>query len=127
MESVKSKPTKITTYQDLLVWQKAHRLAVELYKLSKIKKKGFADWEIWRQAIDAAFSAPANIVEGFYSHRGKSFASHLEISRGSIGETDYWIFVLCEIDQIDKKKSEQLRGECQEIIGMLTSLISKIR
>ena len=126
MRSVKSK-TKVTSYQDLLVWQRSHRLALELYKLSKIKKKNFTDWEIWKQAISAAFSVPANIAEGFHSHRGKSYASHLEISRGSAGETEYWILVLMEIGQIDKTTGENLRRESREIIAMLTGLIGKIR
>ena len=117
----------IKSYQDLQVWQRSHRLALELYKLSKIKKKSFTDWEIWKQAISAAFSTPANISEGFHSHRGKNFASHLEISRGSLAETDYWLLVLYEISQLDKSDTERLRKECQEVIAMLTSLISKIR
>lgn len=126
--SVKSdKNDKIRNYQDLIVWQKAHKIAVELYKLSKLKKKSFSDWEIWKQAISAAFSVPANIAEGFHSHRGKSFASHLEISRGSAGECDYWILVLVEIGQIEADRGEILRNEYREVIAMLTGLINKIR
>lgn len=127
MESVKSNSSKIKSYQDLQVWGRSHELALKLYRLSKSKKKSFADWEIWRQALAAAFSTPANIAEGFHSHRGKSFASHLEISRGSEGETEYWILVMAEIGQIDKDTGDQMRAECQEIIAMLTSLIGKIR
>lgn len=118
---------KIKSYQDLIVWQRSHKLALEIYGLSRVRKKGFADWEIWKQAIRAAFSVPANIAEGFHSHRGKSYASHLEISRGSAGETDYWLLVLSQIGQIDASKAEKLRLECQEIIAMLTGLIGKIR
>lgn len=117
----------IKSYRDLLVWQKAHELAIELYKLSKLKKKSFVDWEIWKQVISSVFSTPANIAEGFYSHRGKNFISHLEIARGSTGETDYWIFALAEIGQIDLAKAEKLREDCREIIAMLTGLISKLR
>ena len=121
------KNDKIRNYQDLIVWQKAHKIAVELYKLSKLRKKSFSDWEIWKQAISATFSVSANIAEGFHSHRGKSFASHLEISRGSAGECDYWILVLVEIDQIEADRGEILRSGYQEVIAMLTGLINKIR
>ena len=110
-----------------MVWQRSHKLALRLYQLSKIKKKSFTDWEIWKQAISSGFSSPANIAEGFHSHRGKSFASHLEIARGSQGETHYWIFVLAEIGQISRIEAEKLRNECEEVIAMLTGLINKIR
>lgn len=119
--------SKIKNYQDLFVWQRSNSLAIKLYKLSKGKKKSLGDWEIWRQVLRSAFSCPANIAEGFYSHRGKNFISHLEIARGSMGETDYWISVLVEIKQIEKTEGDLLRKECQEIIGMLSSLIKKIR
>ena len=118
---------KITSYQDLIVWQKANFVALEIYKLSKLGKKSFSDWEIWKQALAAGFSVPANIVEGFHSHRGKSYASHLEIARGSAGETDYWLYVLVATKQIDEKIGGQLRAELQQIIAMLTALIAKLR
>lgn len=88
---------KIKSYQDLFVWQRSHKLAIRLYELSKKKKKSLGDWEIWKQGLKSAFSVPANITEGFYSHRGKNFASHLEIARGSLGETDYWTYVLWDV------------------------------
>lgn len=118
---------KIKSYQDLIVWQKANFVALQIYKLSKLGKKSFSDWEIWKQALAAGFSIPANIVEGFHSHRGKSYASHLEIARGSVGESDYWLYVLVATKQIDEKVGGQLRAELQQIIAMLTVLIAKLR
>ncbi len=120
-------PQKITSYQDLIVWQKANSVALEIYKLSKAGKKGFSDWEIWKQALAAGFSVPANIAEGFHSHRGKSYASHLEIARGSAGETDYWTYILVETNQIKEEAGSRIRGDLQEIIAMLTGLIAKLR
>ena len=119
--------SEIKTYQDLLVWQKSHKLAIQIYRLSTSSKKSFAEIEIWKQVLSSAFSTPANITEGFYGHRGKGFASHLEIARGSAGETDYWLVTLEEIGSINSQNSEILRKECQEIVAMLTGLIKKIR
>lgn len=118
---------KIKIYQDLIVWQRSHKLALSLYSLSRGKTKSFADFEIWKQIIRSSFSVPANIVEGFHSHRGKSFASHLEISRGSAGETQYWIQVLAEIGQIKAEEAKLLIDDYQEVIAMLTVFIQKIR
>lgn len=122
----KNSNSKVKSYKDLFVWQRAHKLAIEIYELSKERRKSFADWEIWRQVIKAAFSVPANIAEGYHTHRGKAFVSHLEIARGSEGETDYWLLVLMEIGQVDQVDATRLGKECQEIIAMLTGLISKV-
>ena len=51
-------------FEDLVVWQKADRLVIRTYKLSK----GFPRDELFgltSQLRRAAVSIPANIVEGF--------------------------------------------------------------
>jgi four helix bundle protein len=121
---------QIKSYTDLLVWQKGHTLAMSLYGYSvKNNKKqwDFIAQEIWKQAVRAAFSVPANIVEGYYSHKGKSFASHLEISRGSAGETQYWVRVLSETNLLGKPEGDNLVLGYGEVIAMLTGLVNKIR
>lgn len=117
---------KIKSYRDLHVWQRSHELALQIYRLSKKDRKSFADLEIWRQVIAAAFSVPANIAEGYHSHRGKSYKSHLEIARGSAGEAEYWVTVLYDLNLISSDKYLLLKKEYGEIIAMLTSLASKI-
>jgi four helix bundle protein len=57
-----AKPAR--TFQDLIVWQKAHSFVVEIYKITahfpKIEIYGLTS-----QLRRAAVSIPANIVEGF--------------------------------------------------------------
>lgn len=72
---------QIKTYKELIVWQKAHLLVKEIFKLIREIKKDTVSFEIIKQLIRSSTSIPANIVEGHYSHQGKNFASHLEISR----------------------------------------------
>ena len=123
MLSVKGKVVK--HYKDLIVWQKAHEAALKILALYKKARKTSATYEIWKQCLRAAFSVPANIVEGYYGHRGKNFISRLEISRGEAGETDYWMFVLFEINEVTKEEYEELRSMYNEVIAMLTAIISK--
>lgn len=116
----------IKSFKDLLVWQLSHELALEVFKLSQNTKKTSLNYEIWRQILRSAFSVSANIVEGFYTHKGKAYVSYLEVSRGSAGETLYWIIVLEEIGNIPKQKSEHLTEKYQEVIKMLSRLINVI-
>lgn len=121
---------QIKSYTDLLVWQKGHELAMNLYGNSIKNNKKYRDFiaqEIWKQAVRAAFSVPANIVEGYYSHKGRNFASHLEISRGSAGETQYWVRVLSEANLLETLESDNLILGYSEVIAMLTGLVNKIR
>ncbi len=115
----------IKHYKDLIVWQKSHGAALLILTLYKRSRKTSATYEIWKQCLRSAFLVPANIVEGFYGHRGKSFISRLEISRGEAGETDYWMFVLFEISEVSSQEYEELRSMYSEVIAMLTAIINK--
>lgn len=118
---------EINSYKDLLVWQKAHQLVKKVFKIIKTVKKDSISWEIIKQLIRSVTSIPANIVEGYYSHKGKNFISHLEISRGSTGETDYWLFELCDNSYIPENTYKDASRDCTELIKMLSSLINKIQ
>ncbi|HEY5600634.1 MAG TPA: four helix bundle protein, partial [Patescibacteria group bacterium] len=111
---------------DLYVWQLSHKLVMEIFWLAKKAKKTNLNYEIWRQILKSAFSVPANIAEGFSSHKGKTYASHLEISRGSAGETQYWLIVLKEIDDIKREKQEYLTNKYEEVIKMLSRMINTV-
>lgn len=115
----------VRSYRDLFVWQKAHKNALRIFNLFKSAKKTSATYEIWRQALRATFSIPANIAEGYHSHRGKTFVSKLEIARGETGEIDYWLLVLFEIGEINKDTYIELSQEYKEILLMLNALIQK--
>lgn len=117
----------IKSYKDLIVWQKSHKLALDAYKLSQAVKKNALNYEIWRQCLSSAFSVPANIVEGYHSHKGKSYGYYLEIARGSAGETEYWLYVLKEVGDISTEEYKNFEEGYDEILKMLTSIVSKIR
>jgi len=58
--------TPAKTFEDLIVWQKAHRLVLDIYRYSD----GFPRKETYgmiSQFRRAAVSVPANIAEGFKS------------------------------------------------------------
>jgi four helix bundle protein len=118
---------QIRSYKDLIVWQKAHLLVQQVFKTIKPLKKNYISYEIIKQLVRSVTSIPANIVEGYYSHKGKTFASHLEISKGSTGETDYWSFELQSNDYITQKQYDEISINCVELIKILSGLIKKIR
>ncbi len=90
-------------------------------------KRDFVSWAIIKQLVSSPLSIRANIVEGWYSHKGKSLASYLEISRGSVGESEDWFYALCDEGYIDRKTYESISKDCNEIIAMLTSFVKTLR
>jgi four helix bundle protein len=113
-------------YKDLKVWEKAHLLALEIYKASK----GFPKEEqfnITSQIRRAAISIPTNIAEGCGKFTNKDLGNFLQIALGSTNEVEYLILFSCEFGILDKNLFETFSKEIGEIKGMLISLIKKVR
>jgi four helix bundle protein len=101
---------KIRNFQDLEVWQVAHRLALGTYRLAA-KLPVEERYGLALQMKKAAVSVPANISEGFGRRSAKEKLQFLTIARGSLTELNYY-FILgrdlgywtdCEdcLDQVD--------------------------
>jgi four helix bundle protein len=81
-----------TSFEDLLVWQKSHQLALLIYRVTA----DFPKHELYglvQQMRRAAVSVPANIAEGF-KRRGRSDkARFYNIAQGSLEELRYYIIL----------------------------------
>jgi four helix bundle protein len=87
-------------FEDLQVWQKAHCLALDVYKLTsdfpKIETYGLSS-----QARRAAVSVPANIAEGFRKYSRKDKARFLNIAQGSLEESRYYLILARDLGYCD--------------------------
>ena len=77
-------------YRQLIAWQAAHELAVEVYRVT-------SSWPLSEryglvaQIRRAAFSAPANIAEGSARRGPREFRRFVDIALGSISEVEYTV------------------------------------
>ncbi len=113
----------IQSFEQMEVWQWAHRLALGVYSASKAfpseEKFGLTS-----QMRRAAVSVPANIAEGF-KRRGKPEKRRFyNIAQGSLEELRYY-FILCR-DLGYKLDSAALSDQADHIGRMLTGLIRSI-
>jgi four helix bundle protein len=75
-------------FEDLLVWQKAHELVLEAYRLTE----AFPKHELYgltSQLRRAAVSVPANIAEGFRKRGKRDKARFMNIAQASLEEFRY--------------------------------------
>lgn len=77
---------KITSFRDLIVWQKAMELADLVFDVTEQFPR--REWfGLAQQMRKAAVSIPSNIAEGS-RHRDPGYAHHTVIALGSQGELD---------------------------------------
>jgi four helix bundle protein len=113
----------ISSFEDLEVWQVAHRLVLEVYRIADrlppSQKYGLAS-----QMQRAAVSVPANIAEGFKRHSGAEKIRFYNIAQGSLEELRYY-FILCR-DLGYKLQFDPLNNDAQRVGRMLNGLIKSV-
>ena len=121
---IENKIYKTQTFQDLIVWQKAHKLTLAIYKITK----QFPKEEVYgliSQMRRSAVSVPANIAEG-YKKRGKlDKARFFNISEGSLNEIKYYLILSKDLNYLNSEFSE-LDNLSEEISKLLSAYIRAI-
>ncbi|KKW17123.1 MAG: 23S ribosomal protein [Parcubacteria group bacterium GW2011_GWA1_50_14] len=108
-------------YKNLVVWQKAKSLAIEIYKLTE----NFPEAEkygITSQIRRAAISIPSNIAEGYRRNHQKEKVQFLTIAFGSGAELETQLEISEEIFLIPKSRLAEARALLEEIMKILNVL-----
>src|SRR5512138_2400518 len=117
---VVSKPAR--TFQDLLVWQKAHAFVLEAYAFTATFPKS-ETYGLALQMRRAAVSIPANIAEGF-RRRGKADkARFLNIAEGSVEECRYFLILTKDLEYGDTHALSAALEEVSKLLGAYTAAI----
>ncbi len=82
---------------------------------------------IFNQLLRAATSIGANVVEAKSSSSRRDFIKFFEIALKSANETKYWLCLLRDATEADKKKIITLLGEAEEISKMLGSSLLTLK
>jgi len=122
-----SKPLgHVNSYRDLVVWQKAKTLAVDVYKLSLSqpfdRHRSLAD-----QINRAAVSVPSNIAEGDERGTNKDSLRFLLIARGSLAELETQISIAKEIGLITSATGDQVISRIEEVARLIGGTIKMRR
>lgn len=115
-----SKPAR--TFQDLLVWQKAHLFVLGIYALTAAFPKQ-ETYGLSLQMRRASVSIPANIAEGF-RRRGKAEkARFMNIAEGSVEECRYFLILVKDLGYGD---TERLASSLEEVSRLLNAYTAAI-
>lgn len=117
---------KISSYKDLIVWQKAFELSILAYKVTKNFPKGEL-YGLCSQIRRCAVSIPSNIAEGYSRHRRLEYVQFLQIAFASGAELETQILIAKELGYLTLGAFKEVNGLLQEVQKMLNSLIGKVR
>jgi len=113
-------------FRQLKVWEKAHKLTIEIYKITA----RFPREELYgltSQLRRASASIPANIAEGFGRGGNAELARFLQIGLGSAYETEYHLLLASDLGLLAKTAYQDHERRTIEVKRMLASLLVKVR
>ncbi|MHC4476361.1 MAG: four helix bundle protein [Planctomycetota bacterium] len=113
------------SFRELKVWQKAHGLVLDLYKITKTFPSD-ERFGIVSQLRRAASSIPSNIVEGFKRRTKKDFAHFVNMAESSLEETKYGLLLSFDLGYLKKRDFDSLSEKCDEIGRMLNGLYKRL-
>jgi four helix bundle protein len=114
----------LSGYRDLIVFQKAYRLAMEIFEISK----GFPKEEKYSltdQIRRSSRSIPTNIAESWAKRiYMKVFVNKLTDALGEENETEVWLDFARDCEYITQEKHTHLIEGFNEVRRMLISMIN---
>ena len=116
---------KLKSYKDLLVWQRAVDISVEVYAISA----SFPKEEVFgltNQIIRASNSISLNIAEGYSRNSAKAYLNFLNIAQGSLFELESGIILAERLQFAESESLIKLFNLITEESKMLRSLMNKI-
>lgn len=112
-------------FTDLVVWRRSHFVVLEIYRVTT----GFPTDERYglvSQLRRAAASVPTNIAEGSKRRSNAEYGRFLNISEGSVAETEYLLMLSRDLGFISGKTAGKLLDELTEVARMLNALRRKV-
>lgn len=112
------------TFEDLIVWQKAHEFVLVTYRMTAEFPKSEL-YGLTSQLRRAAVSVPANIAEGFKRRGRADKARFMNIAQASLEECRYYLQPANDLNYANTKTQNELLIEVSKLLhayarGILT-------
>ena len=103
------------TFEDLLVWQKAHSFVLTIYRLTETFPKNEI-FGLTSQFRRAAVSIPANIAEGFRRRGASDKARFYNIAQTSVEECRYYLILVRDLGYADVEEANSIIQEVSKLL-----------
>ena len=112
----------ITRFEDIIAWQKAKELTLNLYAILNTTM----DFSFRDQICRVSISIMNNIAEGFERDSDKEFKHFLFIAKGSSGEVRSMFQLAVELSYISNNEYIELLKLSNDISKLLAGLIKSL-
>lgn len=113
-------------YRKIKAWQAADDLTVSIYKITERFPKHEV-YALTSQVRRSASAVPANIAEGSARGYKKEYLQFLNIARGSLAETDYFMHLAHRLGYIETSEYRKIANQIKIAATILYGLLEAVR
>lgn len=106
-----------------IIQEKSYKFALRIVKLYQHLLKEKKEFVLSKQVLKSGTSIGANIEEAIGGQSKADFIAKVQIALKEARETNFWIRLLSDSNYIEKKLSESLTKDVEEIIKILVSIL----
>lgn len=117
---------QIKSFQDLNIWKEAHKLTLEIYKLTS-KFPNTENYGLVSQMRRAAVSVAANIVEGMGRNTTKELLIFSYNARGSLSEVVYYLILSKDLGYLKEANFDDLYRRYNGLGKGINIFITKLK
>ncbi len=117
---------KVKSLEDLTVWQEAHKRTLEIYKITA-GFPGSEKYGIASQMRRCSSAVPANIAEGFGRATTRELLRCLQIARGELEETRYFILLSHDLGYVTRNVCEDVSTRCGSVGRLINALGNSLK
>ena len=112
---------KINSFRELIVWQRAHQLTLLVYRLTE-EFPPADHFGIVSQVRRSSASVAANIAEGFGRRTTKELLRSMQIARGELEETRYFLLLARDLGRVAKSDYAKANELCDSVGQLINAL-----
>jgi four helix bundle protein len=117
---------KIERFTDLRVWKQAHELTLLIYRLSETFPRS-ERFGMISQMRRSASSVPANIAEGFGRRTTRELLRSMQIARGELEETRYFLILGRDLGHVKEQDFERATAACDSVCKLINALGTSLK
>ena len=117
---------KIRSFTDLDAWKEAHKLVLEVYKITRAFPKEEL-FSLVNQIRRCAVSITSNIAEGFSRQSGKEKINFYYISRGSLTELQNQLLIARDVGYVANGQFQELANLTVTVHKIINGLIKSVK
>ena len=114
-------------HHNLVAWQRADDLFIDLHLLTRQRFPRFEQYELGSQIRRAAYSVPANMVEGIARTSNREVCRFLDVASSSLSEVGYGIHAAARLGYLTPDEGAAFEHKVRMVSSPLRGLMARYR